>query len=122
MFCNGCDKYLYCAPRTETGRAKRTVTTVHNGIKPKQRARILERATGRCELCGCRKDLHVGHIISVESGLKMGLTEVHINDDENLVAMCSECNLGIGKDPIPLRLAVSMLMARIRSRKEKTSA
>ena len=111
-----CGRFQYNAPRVETGKAVRTVTTVHNGIKPKQRARILvERAGCRCELCGSTKgELHVGHLLSVEVGLKQGLTEDELNDDENLAAMCAECNLGIGRNPIPLRLAVALQMARVR--------
>lgn len=116
VYCIDCGKYQYNAPRVETGREQRTVTTVHNGIKPKDRARIIERATGRCEMCGCKNDLHVGHIISVKVGLEMGLTESQLNDDENLAALCVECNLGISSEPMSLRLAMGMLLARIRSR------
>ena len=116
VYCDYCGKYAgYNAPKTETGREVRSATTVHNGIKPKQRARILERATGRCELCGARGDMHVGHLVSVEAGLRQGLTDQEINSDENLCCMCQECNLGIGKSPVPLRLAVSMVMARVRN-------
>jgi 5-methylcytosine-specific restriction endonuclease McrA len=118
VYCLDCGRHQYNAPRVETGRTQRTVTTVHNGIKPKQRARIITRATGRCEMCGARNDIHVGHIISVDTGLKMGLTEVDLNDDENLAALCAECNLGIGKEPMPLRLAVGMLMSRVKLRLE----
>jgi len=111
VFCI-CGKHQYNAPKTETGREPRTVTTVHNGISPRQRARVLMRATGRCEICGARKDLHVGHLLSVEAGLRIGMTEAVLNADENLAAMCDECNLGIGKEPVPLRLAVAIVMNR----------
>ena len=86
---------------------------MHKAIKPKKRARILIRASGRCELCGSRTNLHVGHILSVNSGLALGLTESDLNDDENLCAMCEECNLGIGDETVPLRLAVGILRARM---------
>ena len=121
--CVACDRFQYNAPRVETGREVRSVSTVHEAIKPKLRTRILERATGRCELCG--KDgraaggLHVGHIISVKQGLEQGLTEVEINTEENLCAMCAECNLGLGSTPVPLRLAVAMVMARLRNQRGK---
>lgn len=111
--CRTCDRFQYNAPRTETGRAARTVTTVHNGIKPKQRARILMRALARCEVCGSRDSLHVGHILSVEVGVEYGLADDMINHDENLLAMCAECNLGQGSEPMPLAVAVSILRARI---------
>lgn len=113
--CTVCDAYLYNAPRVETGREVRSVSTVHNGIKPKQRSRVIERATGRCELCGARGDLHVGHLLSVKAGLEQGLTETELNDDSNLAAMCEECNLGIGKNPVPLRLVIALVMARTRN-------
>lgn len=115
VYCLACGKHQYNAPKTETGRAERTVTTIHNGIKPKQRARIIERATGRCELCGARGNLHVGHLVSVKDALRLELTDAEINSDENLAAMCDECNLGIGENPVPLRLAIAMVMARTRT-------
>jgi hypothetical protein len=85
-----CGKYAgYNAPKTETGRAVRSVSTVHEAIKPKLRSRILERATGRCELCGAKGDLHVGHIVSVEAGMRQGMTDREINSEENLCCMCA---------------------------------
>lgn len=114
VYCIGCGRHQYNAPRVETGREARSVTTVHNGIKPKQRARILERDGGRCFLCGKGENLHVGHLLSVNEGLKQGLTEVEINDDENLAAMCDECNLGMADRPVPIRLIIAVLMARLK--------
>lgn len=113
VYCGGCGKHQYNAPKTETGREVRSVTTVHNGIKPKQRARVLERDNGRCVLCGGKGDLHVGHLLSVADGLRQGLTELEINDDENLAAMCVECNLGLSERPVPIRLLLAILKARI---------
>lgn len=111
--CISCDTFVYNAPRTETGRTVRSVTTVHNAIKPKQRARVLGRDGNRCQWCK-RDDrpLHVGHIVSVEAGLAFGLSDEEINDDENLVAQCDECNLGLGAEPIPLRCAIAIVRAR----------
>lgn len=113
VFCTGCGKFQYNAPKTETGRKPRSVSTVHEAIKPKQRTRILVRAHGKCELCGSRGDLHVGHIISVDSGLKQGMAEAQLNDDENLLAMCPECNLGLGSEPLPMWLLMGILRARL---------
>ncbi len=118
VFCGGCGKFLYNAPKTETGRKPRTVTTIHNGITPRQRARVLNRATGRCEMCGCRRELSVGHLLSVDAGVKLGMTEAVLNDDENLSAMCAECNLGIGREPVPLRLMCAILLARAANTEE----
>ena len=114
--CSACDRFAYNAPRVETGRAQRSVTTVHNGIKPKQRSRILERASKRCEVCGNAGNLHVGHILSVDAGLAYGVTEELLNDDENLICQCEECNLGQGATPMSLRLAVVILRCRVTHR------
>lgn len=111
--CAQCNRFQYNAPRTETGREHRSVTTVHAAIKPKQRARIILRDGGRCILCGATGNLHVGHLVSVDAGMRFGLTDAEINDDENLVAQCEECNLGIGSEPMPLRVAIVVLRARI---------
>ena len=115
--CLRCDRFQYNAPRTETGREQRSITTIHAAIKPKQRARIILRDGGRCILCGATGNLHVGHLVSVEAGFLGGLTDDEINDDENLVAQCEECNIGIGSEPMPLRVAIVVLRARISWRK-----
>lgn len=112
VYCGGCGKFQYNAPKTETGRAVRSVSTTQEAIKPKQRTRIVERATGRCEICGSRSELHVGHILSVADGHRYGLTDDVINSDENLICACAQCNLGGGKATISLRLAVAILTAR----------
>jgi hypothetical protein len=114
VFCAQCGKHLYNAPKTETGREARSVATVHEAIKPKLRAKIFMRASGMCEVCGARGDLHVGHCLSVKHGLEQGLTETELNDESNLIAICPSCNLGMGKDTIPLRLAIAMVLARAR--------
>lgn len=112
--CLACGKHCYNAPRTETGRAARTVATIHNGIKPALRARILERDGMRCVICGATETrFHVGHLISVEAGLLYGLTDAEINDEENLAVMCEECNLGYSDRPIPLRTAIAIVRARM---------
>lgn len=113
--CSFCKQYQYCAPRTETGREVRTVSTTHRLIKPNQRARILERATGRCELCGSGRDLHVGHLLSVADGHEHGLSDDEINSDDNLSAMCAECNLGLGRASVPPRLLVALVVRRAKA-------
>jgi len=57
--------------------------------------------------------LHVGHIISVKSGHDSGLTDQEINSDENMIAECDQCNLGHGSEPVPLRMYIAILMARM---------
>lgn len=115
VYCD-CGTWNYNAPKTETGRKQRSVSTVHEAISTKKRWRIIERANGRCEVCGKRHDLNVGHLVSVDCGVKMGMTELEINSDENLAAMCSECNLGLGKYPIPARMLVALIVARVSQR------
>lgn len=112
--CRGCNRFCYCAPRTETGREQRSVTTVHKGVRPHVRTRILERDGHQCVLCRSHDTtLHVGHIVSVKAGFDIGMSDVEINDEENLIAVCEECNLGQGAQPIPLRTAIAILRARI---------
>ena len=82
--------------------------------KPKTRTKILARDGYQCVLCHATGVLlHVGHIVSVDAGLAVGLTDAEINDEENLIAQCEECNLGQGKQPISLSLAIRILKARI---------
>lgn len=115
--CSACDAFLYCAPKTETGREVRSTSTVHAAIKPKQRSRIIERANTRCERCGkpaaaSVTGLHVGHILSVADGIAHGLADEVINSDDNLIAECDECNGGRGKGALPVRLFIALLMTR----------
>lgn len=111
--CDECNAYAYCAPKTETGRKRRSVKTTHAAIRPKQRRRILERANGCCEVChNGSRNLHVGHVVSVEDGHKVGLTDREMNSDENLIAECEECNLGNGSKTMPIRLFMAILKSR----------
>ncbi len=94
--CARCGLALYNAPKAETGEAPRTVTTLRSGIKPGQQAHILDRDNGRCVLCG-RSDqpITIGHLLSIEDGLTLGVSAALLNDDANLAAMCEACNLGL---------------------------
>lgn len=112
----GCERWVYNAPRTETGERQRSVSTVHAAIKPKTRAHVLLRANSRCEICGVGSEtaiLHVGHLISVKDGLAGGLTEEQLNHQENLAAMCEECNLGLGRGSTPLRMLFRITALRL---------
>lgn len=115
VYCCKCGTWQYNAPKVETGRATRTTQTVHAAIKPRVRSEVLVRSNGRCELCGKSSSecvVHVGHILSVNVGIAEGLCDEEINDPENLMAMCDECNLGIGDHPLPLKLMVKVLVSR----------
>jgi 5-methylcytosine-specific restriction endonuclease McrA len=118
VYCQCCKKWQYNAPKTETGRAQRTVSTTHEAIKPKVRSRVIERANGRCERCGrpahfTQTGLHVGHIVSVEAGHQYGLSDAEINSEENLIAECDECNLGHSSDALPIRMFMAILKKRL---------
>ena len=113
VFCAKCGAFLYNAPRTETGEKQRSISTTHEGITPSKRARVIERATSRCEFCGATGNLHVGHILSVEDGHRMGLSDLEINADENLACFCEQCNLGMGKISLSPRLYVALLKRRL---------
>ncbi len=110
--CADCRAYCYCAPRTETGREPRSLRT-RPTVRPGQRARILMLDNSTCVLCH-RNDLplDVGHFVSVHDGREMGLTDAALNSDENLAAMCSPCNSGVGSETLPLRIVVAVLRAR----------
>lgn len=113
VFCSTCGKFCYNAPRVETGREVRKLAT-RPDIKPSTRARILLRDNSTCVICH-RSDLplDVGHIISVDAGRGLGLTDAQLWHDENLAAMCQPCNSGIGNITIPLRLLAAIVVARI---------
>jgi 5-methylcytosine-specific restriction endonuclease McrA len=112
--CAACDAYAYNAPRVETGKAVRSVSTTHAAIKPKQRARVIERDCGHCVACGATDDLHVGHVVSVRDGHDVNMTDDEINSDENLVALCAACNLGWGQRSMRVNLYVAILIRRWR--------
>src|SRR4051812_42406301 len=50
--CQQCGRHLYNAPKTETGERLRTVQSLRRDIKPSQQARILDRDSRQCVLCG----------------------------------------------------------------------
>lgn len=113
VYCLSCGKHCYNAPRTETGREVRSLRT-RPDIKTGQRSRILERDNGTCVVCHCDdRPLDVGHLISVDAGRKLGLTDAELYDDENLAAMCQTCNSGLSSRPVSLRQMVNILKARL---------
>lgn len=113
LYCVGCDRYVKNVAKADTGEAPRSVST-RVDIKPAQRERIIERDAGRCMLCGRPAGqviLHIGHVLSVEEGRALGATDEELYDDENLLALCEECNLGMGRRSVSPRLALRLIRA-----------
>lgn len=110
MFCSDCGNFQYNAPKTETGRKARTLQSVRS-ISPSKRYRVLERAHGRCELCGARTELTIAHMLSVKDGFDF-LTDEQLNGDDNLLALCAECNGGQSARSVPPWLAAGLLYRR----------
>lgn len=112
--CLYCNQWAYNQPKSESGKPQRSVRT-RPEIKPSTKARIIERDNGTCVLChSSDKPLHIGHLLSVHDGKIQGISEDELYDDENLAAMCEECNLGLSERSISLRLLVQILRARKR--------
>lgn len=109
--CQKCGR-AYFASLAEVGEKPRTLKTTHEAITPAKRKKVLLRASGRCELCGKREALQVGHLVSVERGHEYGLTDDEINHTENLCAMCAECNSNMRSEVVPLRVALVMIRDR----------
>lgn len=112
LFCTKCQKWQYNAPRTETGRPTRSHRT-RPDIPATQRARILDRDNATCVVCH-RQDtaLDAGHLLSVDQGRQLGLTDAELYDDENLAAMCSACNSGYSNRSVNPRLFIAVIRAR----------
>jgi hypothetical protein len=53
--------------------------------------------------------MQIGHIISVHQGRAFGLTDAELFHDDNLVAICAECNSGQGADTMPLPFLMAVL-------------
>jgi len=116
VFCAGCGRWQYNRPRAESGRDVRSLRT-RPDIKPSKRARILDRDAGCCIICH-RDDLNldVGHLISVDDGRQLGMTDPELFDDENLAAMCAACNSGYSATSVSPRILVGLIRARISRR------
>lgn len=115
VFCLACGRLCYNAPKSETGEAPRRVDGLREGISAKQRARILVRAGGRCELCGSDLLLHVSHLLSVDEAAAFGVDAAIVNSDANLAAFCEACNLGLGSDSVSTTLFVALLARHTRA-------
>lgn len=101
VWCAQCNRYAgYNAPRTETGRPRRSLRT-RPKISPSQRARVILRDGCACVKCHRRDELVIGHVVSLRDGYAQGMSDKLLYSDANLVALCAECNSGLGGDSIP---------------------
>ena len=109
VYCNA-GHHAYNAPKIETGRVVRSLTTVRL-VSPGQRYRVMERAHFRCELCSSVDNLCIAHVLSVRDGFDF-LTDAQLNSDENLMVLCAECNSGQRSSTLPLWLFAAILKRR----------
>jgi 5-methylcytosine-specific restriction endonuclease McrA len=95
--CRKCRKFLYNAPKVETGERPRTVQAVRPDVKPRVQQQVFERDAQACVLCH-RDDvpLTIGHVVSVRDAEELGEVGPWLSSPENLVAMCEACNAGLG--------------------------
>jgi 5-methylcytosine-specific restriction endonuclease McrA len=112
--CQACGKHNGFAKKKPEDKRS---ATLRGNIKPNQRSRIIQRAKTRCECCGRPASatgvgLHVGHVVSIDAGVKAGVSLEVLNSDENLIAECEECNLGHGRAPLPMAVFIAILMTR----------
>jgi hypothetical protein len=109
--CARCHRHCYNAPRSETGRERRSLST-RPDVRPRQRSRIFLRDNFACIMCH-RNDvaLEIGHLVSVHDGRLVGLSDTDLRSDENLAVMCEECNSGLSKRSLPPRLIAAAIWA-----------
>jgi len=114
--CSGCDTYQYNAPRIETGRAVRTLSS-RPGLTPSARARVFDIHDNRCIVCGRTSpdvQLDLEHLISREDADRHGFLDELIDSEWNLAPMCAECNSGkrtLGSASVRLMYRVLLIKA-----------
>lgn len=107
--CASCRRFLYNAPRHETGKKVRSINE-RPDIKPSRRRQLLERDNHTCISCH-RNDrpLTIGHLLSVKQGRQMDVPDDLLFSDENLAVMCEECNSGYSFNSVGARLMYQMI-------------
>lgn len=113
IWCLSCSRFLYNAPKKERGLAPDTTRT--DGISPSLRQRVAYRANFQCELCGAtERVMHVGHLVSEYDLRTSGLPPEAVRNFDNLAWCCDQCNLGMGRQSLPLHQALVFLWRRSR--------
>lgn len=114
VYCE-CGKYAgYNAPRVETGRAVRSLSS-RQGLTPGQRHRILEAHDFSCISCGRRPpdvELQIDHLISRHDAEAAGCLDELIDSEDNLAPQCAECNSGKGRSTVSIRMMHRVLQVR----------
>lgn len=113
VFCARCAKWLYNAPKAERGLAPEPVRS--DGVGPRLRYEIAERAGFRCELCGADNAthlMHVGHLISERDVRRYGLPLELADHPDNLAWLCDACNLGMGARSLPVHQLILYYIRR----------
>lgn len=117
--CKRCERHVYNAPRTETGKPQRNIKT-RPDLKFGQRERILQRDGARCLLCGRDPIRHpdvdhlvVAHVLSVDEGRRLGVDDDVLFDDANLITACEECNKGMGSLSMEPRIWIALIKAQL---------
>lgn len=123
-YCSACGSYVYNVPRHELGLGPRKPrSSSAETVDSTQRARILLRDNGVCQLCKATdRPLHVGHLLSVADWnnqyRRTPALEQVIGSDENLAMMCEECNLAIGSRTVSPILVASLHLTWLRNHAE----
>lgn len=118
LYCSNCRSFTgYNVPAAEMAGRPATNGEIHSRVSSSRRWRIMELQGFRCAACHDGADsgaiLHVDHILPVDLREESGLTIEEINSDNNLWALCAECNIGKGTTPMEPRLFAAILRARM---------
>ena len=75
----------------------------------------MERDNNICIECGRFPPvvmLQVGHLVSVDEGHAIGVTDDELNADENLYCVCEECNVGRSSRSVKPTMYLRLMLAR----------
>lgn len=117
--CVQCNKFIGHVSRVDAGVKERTSQSIHSSIPERIKNEVRMRAGCKCEICGVpsyKTQLHIAHLISVNDGLRFHIPTSILNSLENLALFCDECNLNMGSETVPLRIAVIITAIRTRSK------
>jgi hypothetical protein len=121
--CADCGAFIYCVPKSETGKPVRRVVT-RDKFKPGTRERILQRSGAICAVCETKDPgiggWHVSHIISVNDCKSYGFDSDDYNQDDNLCICCERCNLGVGEQSLIVPTMIRLVLMHNRHRRGRS--